>query len=514
MAQPQGIFGEVVDVRVVNVEVVVTDRDGVPVRGLSAEAFRLEVDDTETAIEYFTEVQGGVAVESRQGGMTLAQVPAIVPGQPVGTSYLLFIDELFAIDADRDEVLRGIEADLPLLGAEDRMAIVAFDGRHLQMLSSWSSSSLALARTLSEARQRPAFGMQRLSERRQFERARVVPPSFARQHPFDGPLDPEAKAYAVRLADQVERVVRAAAATLRSFARPPGRKVLLWLSGGLPYRPTDFVAGDRVLAVDDLGLQEGDRLFGRLSGTANRLGYTIYPVNLPGAFDRLDPEVGGGLAADARRQDLYTTYRFLAGETGGKALLGADRETALRTAVSDTRSYYWLGFTPDRSWDDIEHDIRVRLSTPGLEVRSRTGFEDVSRQTEVSMAVESALLFDALPSSPELALEVGAGRRAGFQKVELPVTLSLPLSVVTFVEQGGAWAAALEVRFAVADEGFHQSELPVVPLALTRATAPDPDERWQFATLLKMRRRPQQLLAAVYDVPSGRIFTHRIRLDP
>ncbi len=507
-----GEFGEVVEVRVINVEVVVTDKDGVPVRGLDPGAFRLTVDGEERPIEYFTEVRGGVAAEERGGPTELADVPALVPGEPVGTSYLLFVDELFAIDTDRDHVLAGIVEDLPLLGANDRMAIVAFDGRRLDMLSTWSSSPDVLTRALNDARRRPAYGMQRLAERRQFERSRFVPPTLQGRRTFDSGLDPEAKAYALRLADQTERVVRAASATLRSFARPPGRRVLLLLSGGWPFQATDFVAGQRIVLFDDLGLVEGEELYARLADTANRLGYTIYPVNLPGSFDRLDAEAG--LAADSRRQDLYTTLRYLAGETGGKALLGADRDTAFRASVADTRSYYWLGFTPNRNWDDRAHDIRVSVVNEGLEVRSRSGFQDVSRQTEVSMAVESALLFEALPASPELAIEVGAPRRAGFQKVELPLTLELPLSAVTFLPQGGSWVAQLELRFAVADEGFHQAEIPVVPVALESATQPAAEERWEFATTLKLRRRPQELLVAVYDAPSGRILSRRVRLNP
>ena len=53
---PQETFGETVDVRVVNVEVVVTDRQGNRVTGLSPDDFRLRVDGKEVPVEYFTEV--------------------------------------------------------------------------------------------------------------------------------------------------------------------------------------------------------------------------------------------------------------------------------------------------------------------------------------------------------------------------------------------------------------------------------------------------------------------------
>ena len=70
-----GGFSEIVDVRVVNLEVAVTDRDGVPIRGLGAEHFELLVDGEPVPIEYFSEVLGGRAVVPAAGEETEA-----VPG--------------------------------------------------------------------------------------------------------------------------------------------------------------------------------------------------------------------------------------------------------------------------------------------------------------------------------------------------------------------------------------------------------------------------------------------------
>ena len=53
--------GESIDVRVVNVEAVVTDRRGHPVRGLAAADFQLLVDGREVPIDYFTEIRDGQA---------------------------------------------------------------------------------------------------------------------------------------------------------------------------------------------------------------------------------------------------------------------------------------------------------------------------------------------------------------------------------------------------------------------------------------------------------------------
>src|SRR4051794_6655956 len=84
-------FGTSVDVRVVNVEAVVTDRDGRRVHGLTAADFRLLVDGRETPVEYFAEVGGEAGAGAGNPGL-----PPSAPA-PQGRSFLLFIDDLFGV---------------------------------------------------------------------------------------------------------------------------------------------------------------------------------------------------------------------------------------------------------------------------------------------------------------------------------------------------------------------------------------------------------------------------------
>ena len=130
------LFSDVIDVRVVNVEVVVTDRKGNRIRGLEAKDFELLVDGEPAPIEYFTEVDNGRAQGSADDGA--GNVPSLLTGEPVGTNYLVFIDDLFAIRQSRNRVLKHLGQDLDRLGPADRVAVVAFDGRNLTRITDWT----------------------------------------------------------------------------------------------------------------------------------------------------------------------------------------------------------------------------------------------------------------------------------------------------------------------------------------------------------------------------------------
>lgn len=530
-----GVFGEVIDVRVVNVEVVVTDKDGIRVTGLAPEDFRLTVDGEAVPVDFFTEVRGGdaVLVEAGPGAAPVPGLPALAPGERVGTSYLVFVDDFFSIARDRDQVLEGLVDQLSMLAPEDRMAIVAYDGRGLTMLSSWSGSQRVLEKALKEAMRRPALGLQRLAERRNHDltttdvrRGRA---SLGFSQSFR--LSVEERVYADQLAAQVGGAVGAAAATLRGFASPPGRKVLLLLSGGWPYSPAAYAVDDLTRALSGDEARGGAGLFAPLTDTANLLGYTVYPVDVPGLGNDFGADVneGGRLAtglgedrfADSsvagsreRERDVQQALHYVAGETGGTALINARRLEALPQVVTDTRSYYWIGFSPTRRRDDGAHDIRVEVGRPGFKVRSREGFRDLSRAAENDMAVESALLFGDAPTTGALGVTLGEIVPAGRKQVEVPITLNVPLDLMTLVPVDGGWATAFELRVAALDDQRRRSDIPRIPVELKFKQRPPAGSVVPYQTRLKLRRERQTVVVSVLDPVGGASLTGRLEISP
>jgi VWFA-related protein len=538
------VFGETVEVRVVNVEAVVTDKDGNRVSGLKPGDFRLKVDGKPVPVDYFSEILGGQSVAplavAGETAPAAAAVPGVEPGGAVGTSYLVFIDDYFPLKIRRNEVLKSLKNDLSRLGPEDRMAIVSFDGGRLAMISNWSQSRTALAQAFDQAMARPTHGLNRVTELIQATNdqrfASTTLSDSTNRVSGDGgspltansldlntrltnsSLSPTETAYGEMLFRQVQGVVNGAARTLRTFASPPGRKVLLLLDGGWPYSIQEFIRAQNPSPASRV-FKDGEALFRNLSSTANLLGYTIYPIDVPGvAATANDASIAGSTGSDTglfRDQEIKYTLEFVAQETGGKALRNSNRIAALAQVVADTRSYYWLGFSPSWEHDDARHRVEVSVAgKPGLKVRSRENFLDLSKKSEVSMRVESALLFGSVPGGIVLPMRVGKLTRT-LKGTVIPITLGLPADVVTMVQVGKKYAAHSELRFAASDENGNDSEIPVVPLDIASDHPAVPGGFIKYETRITLKGgHANHLVATVYDPISGKLATAEADLKP
>src|SRR5262249_6113961 len=74
--------------------------------------------------------------------------------------------------------------------------------------------------------------------------------------------------------------------------------------------------------------------------------------------------------------DSQEGLTYIARETGGMAFLNNnDLNFGIRKALDDGRSFYLLGFDPDNEkFDRKYHSIKLRVTRPGMRVRTRAGF--------------------------------------------------------------------------------------------------------------------------------------------
>ena len=196
-----------------------------------------------------------------------------------------------------------------------------------------------------------------------------------------------------------------------------GRKVLLWFSTGFPFS----VVGDSPSAM------EAERNYGdQIRRTINLLNdahvatYTIDAGGLaPNSLG--DPSLSGRdsegrvhLGIDANRAlsaesfqrfSTHDALETIARDTGGRYFGNSnDLNRAIQSALSESSSYYMLGYYPSKKkWDGKFRNIKLQVNRPGTQVRYRRGYFAVNpldwRKDNGEHTLTGALTENSLPST-------------------------------------------------------------------------------------------------------------------
>ncbi|MGH9508502.1 MAG: VWA domain-containing protein, partial [Terriglobales bacterium] len=208
------------------------------------------------------------------------------------------------------------------------------------------------------------------------------------------------------IVDTLEAFYHIAAA----FSGVPGRKALIWVTGGFPASIDDSTA---LLAGGPAGLYE------RTMQALNNASISVYPVDVKGLvvggpdaqlrFARRDITNPQGVlnASSSLQMATTTTLETVAKLTGGKAFYNRnDLAISYREASRDSSAYYQIGYYLDQKntkpgW----RKLKVKVAREGVDVRARNGFfitrttvdPTVSRQIDIAVAIQSPLDYTALP---------------------------------------------------------------------------------------------------------------------
>ncbi len=476
---PPRIEGEEVEVRVVNVEAVVTDATGQRVRALGRGDFELIVDGKKVGVDYFSEIAEGAEVTPPSAPTaTVAKGPTAAPGSPerVARNYLIYIDEVFALANVRDVVLARLATDLSTLGPADRVSVLAFDGEKIDVLCPWTGDSKQVAAALDRARQRPASGNQLLADQRRL----VGDAEWIQENGdalADGDLDPRANASGLLIAamsnrvspearTELGKVTAALSGALRGLEAPPGRKVMLMLSGAW-------------------SMQVAGHLFGPLLAAADQNGYTIYPVDLANSSPR-----------------EISAFDLLGRATGGRAVVAADLRI-LPAVERDTSSYYLLGFSPTWKADATRHKVEVKVARTGLTVRTRGSFLDRSPSRDAAARAEGVLLLGGDPSRQRLYVQLGTPKRLSRKEVEIPVTLGVPVELLLEGRAPGPQRVELPLAIAILDDEGRRSDLAGSRLQANLPATLPAGTLARFQTVIKVRNVDQKMAFTIGGLSDG-----------
>ena len=471
-------FGEAIDVRVVNVDVVVTDRDGQPVQGLERGDFRVFEDGKLQEITNFYRVEGPRIRSDGGGGWE-----TIAADSSFRRRVLLLLDNNFITTPERDRAVAVLQSYLDQkFDGSYEWAVVAV-GDEVRVLEPFTSDKLRVRSALDRVRQMPTFGSRYridrffLNDPVRTRRAQRAAAASGRGLVAGGREDgTEPMRRALRFESTVsiattlhafEQTATAMIQSFRAYANLPGNKVLVWITGGVPMLPeygaqSDGNAPRGALSDQDTELRQYQmelrKLVDSVSFEANSAQFKVYPVKATGLEPQaVQTDVGyrssgatfseSAMSSSVEVDDNDTAQLSLALGTGGLYLTSNRTMESFESVDRDTTTYYSLGYRPARPEDGKLHDVRVEaVGKPGLVVRSRSGYVDLTSEQKLEMVLATPLPFPREKGSLPVSVDIEQRGRG-----EILAVARLPSARLTFLEQGEYFVGKVKIYLTIHD---------------------------------------------------------------
>jgi VWFA-related protein len=404
--------------RLVQVSVIAKSHDQ-PAQGLTVDDFKVFADGRPQKIAFFSAVAA-----SEQPTPAVPVAPNTftnilsAKGHAMNGVTVVLLDLVNTKLTDRIFAQHQMIKYLQSIPATDRVAVYTFNGR-LRVLHDYTASMAAFQEQL-------AASKGQLVSVTNVEDGGAIDSNEAQQEAFadlmgGGMNNAEEKAFYLR--NRVIGTLNVLKFIAAHLAEVPGRKNLVWLSGGFPL---NFGYETMSNAAEDFN-DEMDATIRALSDAS----VAVYPVDARGLTTLPGFSASqSGMASQARpskappkrtplqyQADVHMTMEDLAHRTGGKAFYNTnDLSHAIHEAVMDSQLTYTLGFYPEDEKHNREfHKLKIEVTQPHINLSYRSGYLDLA-EVPKDDRTRSLQVHDAL-WSPLDATELG-----------LSVKLSQPLS--------------------------------------------------------------------------------------
>jgi VWFA-related protein len=401
-----------VTTRMVQVSVIVHDKDGNPVTGLTKDDFTLLDQGQRQQISSFAEQKSCFTNAAAPANPNLftnkfeqgvnAQPPlTVIVVDAYNTRYRDIMLCLFTQRAPcaLPSIFFQAEKFFSQMQPQDRVALYELADK-LYLLQDFTSDPNALRQGLDRGKG-------------------LIPSSF-----------PPSQSDPINMSDFTMNSMRAIADRLAVI---PGRKNLIWLSTGFSAR--------RIITDE------------KIDSTAKTLGNAdlpLFAVDAKGLFAPPNTASRGPIAditmvsgRGSGPPGGFNPIRNLSEASGGRAFYNTnDLAGAIRRVIDDSAATYLLGYYPDHNkWNGEFREIKVKVNRPGVEVRSRPGYFAVADSASAPER-EAKKLDDAIRSpleSTDLAIEVEADGVEVSGARQLKVKVTLDAGQLRFQQQGDKW---------------------------------------------------------------------------
>jgi len=365
-----------VQVDYVEVDVVVTDRNGNLVRDLKKEDFQVLEDGKAQAINTFTFVNIPIEKADRPLYAASPIEPDVRTNERPfeGRVYVMVIDDLHTRFGRTARVKAAAKQFIERrFGANDVMAIVHTAGATQNSQEFTSNKRLLLAAVdKTSGRKLDSATANKTNEYYRTRDTRVA------GDPLNDPEDQE-RAYNARNTLSTLKNVADWFASVRGR-----RKTILFVSEGIDYDINDLIPANGSTHTSASDILEATR---DAIAAATRSNVSIYGIDPRGLTDLGDEsielgsfpdDVSLGITQGSLQNELrlsQDSLRVLSEETGGFAVVNKnDYSTAYDRIVEDNSSYYVLAYYPPDPRPGRAHRIDVRVTRPNLLVRGRRGY--------------------------------------------------------------------------------------------------------------------------------------------
>ncbi|HEY0156066.1 MAG TPA: VWA domain-containing protein [Thermoanaerobaculia bacterium] len=464
-AQEPPTLGESIDVSIVNVDVVVTDREGNRVRGLTRGDFEVYENGVLQEVSNFSEFSavpeaGRVGVE---GGIPAETAPR------EKRTVVVFFEKMRLSAIHVDPLIEQLKSTVrAMLGPGDEVSLVVWSRyggiAHVELTSDVASFGRALDTVAKVAKGAQIDHIDALRQEtelvREFEEGMAQMASAAGTAPGSASyIDTSAALLLPMMIAYNEMKVRTAAinSAINSMSGIEGKKVLILATRRLgEIAGAEYAyAGGAVFISADLKQRFGaERMIQSIIDNANASRVTIYPI-YPVGLGHSFPDASMSSTVPPAAEHLIlmnetVSLNQIAKQTGG--LMAASAKDAVRLlprVASDMTDYYSLAYRITPTNTDSARNIVVKTRRPGLTVRARGQFVEKSDDTRMRDRVV-ATLFQGSPAS-QIGIHATLGKRQKRRGNEvLPLSIRVPIADLTTLPEGDRHAGSFAVYVASA----------------------------------------------------------------
>ncbi|HLH08709.1 MAG TPA: VWA domain-containing protein [Terriglobales bacterium] len=361
--------------RLVLVDVVVTDKSGKPVRGLTEKDFTILQDGKPQPISAFeAHVWRPLSAKLEKINLPPDQYTNFTEQGPNSAVNVVLLDVLNTPQQDQQYARKQMIQFLRELPPGQKVALFVL-GTKLRMMQGFSGSSDRLTQAAESilSNTSPVLTTNSQYQDAVSDIAFLVDAAASAQ----GGPDSSLKARLISALDaqvtfqndvRSRKTLDAIAALAGAVSGYSGRKNLFWLSGGFPFLLGPDFSNDPLLVPDNYG--------GAIRETAALLlaaQIAVYPIDVRGvqttnvsASASTQMELSSATdqvsLAQKMRYNDYTdtkgTMDDIARETGGQAFIGNDIKNMMERAMEQGSTYYTIAFSPIvKKWDGEYHKI-------------------------------------------------------------------------------------------------------------------------------------------------------------